>query len=145
MEYHLDRKIVLSEESEFKSLYKWFLRELDGKDKKLGRDQIPWRWSLYFTMSDIAFLSSLGVDRHSPPSDKSSLHQREFIKAKLVPNDARDSRLNSHTSYSMFGTNRIISDFELGIYPTDGEVEEKCTVWGGISYTADIDFRAFSP
>ena len=40
MEFDLERKIRLSEESEFKSLYQWSLQETDENDKQLGRDLI---------------------------------------------------------------------------------------------------------
>ena len=42
----------------------------------------------------------------------------------------------------MFGTDRTISDFGLLIMPLEGEdQQERCTVWGCVSYTTENDFR----
>ena len=140
MEYHLERKIILSEDSKFKNLYSWFLREVDSEGKE-QRDQIPWRWTLYFMLSDITFFSSLSADRYSTSGDNEErMHQRDFIVANLAPNDTHNV-LNSRTSYSMFGTRREISNLSLSIYKVGAEAEETCSAWGGVSYTTDIDFR----
>ncbi|MDE2411865.1 MAG: hypothetical protein KGM18_08855, partial [Sphingomonadales bacterium] len=49
-------------------------------------------------------------------------------------------------SYSMFGTDRTITDFGLHISAVaDGEEQDRCTVWGSPSYTIDIDFRDETP
>lgn len=140
MEHHLDRKVILSEKSEHKNLYQWFLRELGDEDKQVGRDQIPWPWTLWFTLSEITLFSSLEIDRFSKPDNegKSEPHQRDFIQAKLLPSGPGDY---ASTSYFMFGTNRRVSDFTVCIYQTGDEEEEKCEAWGSVSYTAEIDFQ----
>jgi hypothetical protein len=59
MDYHIDRKVVLSEESEFKNLYKWSLQELDENGKQIGRNLVPWSWSLNFTVTMAAGVSDM--------------------------------------------------------------------------------------
>ena len=53
MDNHLERKIRLSEEPEYKNLYSWSLQEFDGDGNKIGSDQVPWEWSLCFTASEL--------------------------------------------------------------------------------------------
>jgi hypothetical protein len=40
MDFHLNRKVVLSQESKYQSLYKWSLQEHDESGKQLGQDQL---------------------------------------------------------------------------------------------------------
>ena len=41
MEHHLDYKVMLGTEPEYKNLYKWFLSEKGENVSKHNRDQIP--------------------------------------------------------------------------------------------------------
>jgi len=41
----------------------------------------------------------------------------------------------------MFGTNRTITEFSLRIFKVNDDSEEQCSVWGGVSYTSEIDFH----
>jgi hypothetical protein len=140
MDLHLDRKIRLSEESEYKSLYTWFLFEI-GDGARNGYAQIPWEWSLYFTVSDIRLISTLSIGERFDTrknGDPPEINEREFIRAKLTPNNARDY---ASTSYSMFGTSRVIQEFELCVYQRDDDKPDDCSAWGSPSYTTDFDFR----
>lgn len=54
----------------------------------------------------------------------------QTIVAKLVPGQS-DLR---QTRYSMFGTGREISDFQLNILMLpEGEEQERCRAWGSVS------------
>ena len=53
MDHHVDRRVVLSEKSEFKNLYPWFLHEVDAQGANVGGDLIPWEWSFRFTVSEL--------------------------------------------------------------------------------------------
>lgn len=141
MEFHLDRRVVLSTESEFKSLYKWSLQELDADGKKVGRDQIPWAWSLDFAATELALQDDFNIERDYDSDDieKKAIREQRSITAKLSPS-GRHLAVRD-TVYSMFGANRTITDFFLAIYPIAGEEEqERCTAWGSVSYTAEVDF-----
>ena len=59
MEFHLDREIRLTEESEYKTLYPWALQEFDSDGDKVGSEQIPWEWNLVFSASELRYSSSL--------------------------------------------------------------------------------------
>jgi hypothetical protein len=143
LEYHLDRRVVLNRDSEFKNLYEWSLQELDAEGSKVGLDQIPWEWSLYFRAKELTLSDTLAIEQpksvSSDDNDRITVSERRFIKAKLSPESGR----SFHDSiYSMFGTNRTISSFELHIEPLQSEdQQERCMAWGCVSYTSEIDFR----
>lgn len=148
MKHHIDRRIILNKDSEFRSLYRWSLQELDADGKKVGSDQIPWDWDLYFTASELALIDTITIEpdyQHASEDEKMAVRERQFIRAKLRPGDPRDQGCYNQTSYSMFGTHRKISAFELYIEELrDSDEQERCTVWGNVSYTTDIDFRDIS-
>jgi hypothetical protein len=143
LENHTDRRIILSLDREFKSLYDWSLQELDAKGNKVGRDQIPWDWSLDFTASELVLRDTLAIEPDYEPeaqkAQETSVREQQSISAKLHPGDGGDYQL---TSYSMFGTDRTISSFELYIDKlSDGEEQEHCRAWGSVSYTYEDDLR----
>ncbi len=143
MQHHLDTKVILSVDSEHNSLYQWFLREVGDEASEYQRDQIPWRWSQYFTLSEINVHSSFQLgDHYATDVEKAAAQVKEhdFIRAKLLPYDVRDGHLCSYTRYSMFGTNRAIPEFELSITQVEDGESESCQAWGSVSYTAEIDF-----
>lgn len=143
MEYHTNRRIVLSTESEFKALYSWSLQELDVEGNKIGRDQIPWEWTLYFTATELALNDTLTIaDYRCEDDSQSGFRERQHIRAKLAPGDPWEGGRSRDPAYSMFGTDRTISVFELFIERLSGEEErERCTAWGSVSYTFENDFR----
>lgn len=143
MDFHIDRKVILNQESEYESLYNWSLQELDAEGNKIGRDQIPWDWTLYFTATELALLDhfEIGQDYESDDPEKKTVSEQQSIVAKLSPGDTRVDRPLLGTGYSMFGTDRNITDFSLNIRPiTEEEEQEKCMAWGCVSYTAEADF-----
>lgn len=142
MDYHIDRKVVFSTESEFKSLYDWSLHEVDAEGKKVARDQIPWRWDLSFTLSKLLLSDTLTIEPASRIDDTGAptVAKKQSIRATLLPKDPWQRGLYSETTYSMFGTDRPITDIRLTIVSLDDdEQEEHCTAWGGVSYTAEFD------
>lgn len=63
MDYNLENKILLSEDSEYKNLYSWSLQEFNKEGEKIGKDQIPWCWSLYFTASELRLCHSFEINK----------------------------------------------------------------------------------
>lgn len=141
MEHHVDRRIILSPESEYKNLYEWSLQEVDAEGKEIGRDQIPWEWTLYFKATELTLHDTLTIGSsypHASESDSNTVTAKQSISAKLHP-----FGMTWTPSYSMFGTDRTITDFSLSIIPSVVEDEqEQCLAWGVVSYSAEIDFRS---
>lgn len=147
LDYHLDYSVKLSTEIEHSSLYTWCIREFDEHGKQVGLDQIPWSWSLRFGITNLSYNYSVEHDDNRIPrlfdendtsQDKQlSIEEHELIYAVLKPVDSSAGSFFS-TSFSMFGTNRTIESFSLRVVPSE---EEYCSVYGGVSYTSEIDFR----
>lgn len=140
MEHYLDHKIILGTQPEHKNLYSWFLSEVGDKVGKYARDQIPWAWTQYFTPSEIKLVSRMkvegGYDR-----DSTKIEETEKIVARLTPGYIMDGQFHRDTAYSMFGTDRHITKFDLHISRATDEKEQGCSAWGCVSYTSEIDFR----
>lgn len=145
MEHHSNRRVVLSEDSEYKNLYKWSLQELDAEGAKIGRDQIPWHWRLVFTATELSYHDGLSIEPDYSSDDEEMpivTRNSRSISAKLRPGSPQKWHRNRQPSYSMFGTDRTITAFELFIEPlADGEEQDRCRVWGMVSHTMEIDFR----
>ena len=121
MDYQLDRKIYLTSDIEYKSLYSWCLQELDEEGVKIGHDQIPFAWGNRFVASNLRYsvqmrgeAESLNlVDYARSPLGKAkgkvsalkgtAVTQHEYINATLSSKD-------DESVYSMFGTERNIQD-----------------------------------
>ena len=147
MDYHLERKIRLCEDSENKSLYPWSLQEFNKKGEKVGNDQIPWRWSLYFTASELNHSRSIDFDKSNDSEgeeDNKPVEESEIISAILHPGRCNDGKwLENDTSYSMLGTDRRVKEFGLQIYKLEeGDDNERCNLWGCVSYTAETDLKS---
>lgn len=131
MDFHIDRRVVLSQDSEFENLYKWSLQELDAEGNKIGPNQIPWGWSLNFIATELALGDEIEIepDHNSENNGKMAVREKQSISAKLRPGNPWDHRRYMSTTYSMFGTDRTISDFGLEITPLEGEdQQEGCAV-----------------
>ena len=107
----------------------------------MGRDLVPWNWGLYFNASELILRDSITIEpdfrEGADPSEK-EVRKRRVIHGKLQPSRVRYDQ----TSYSMLGTDRTITDIQLVIDVWGGEdPQERCTAWGGVSYTFDADFR----
>lgn len=136
---HLEHKICLSETSEHTPLYSWSLQEFDKNKKKIGPDQIPWFWSLYFTANELDRSYSLKLNKSSEEKK-----EEEYIWAKMHSGICRDGEWKDAVSYSMFGTERETKDFKLRISKIDENEDKKdipkCHIWGCPSYTSEVDF-----
>jgi hypothetical protein len=148
LNFHLDGRVVLRTDPEYKNLYSWMLQEFDANGKQVGRDWVPWDCDLYFTASDLRVNDTIAIEpTHTfgmEPDGGKRVRQRHSISATLHPGDSRrpERRRRCEPSYSMFGTNREISDIGLHIETLgEGETEERCVALGSVSYTADFDFR----
>jgi hypothetical protein len=140
MEYHLDRRVVLSSEREHKSLYSWSIKEFDKSGRQIGRDQIPWDWSLSFNVIELnpscrLKISTEGDSEHFSRTSKVEISQ--YLYGKLLPSkEMREAGL-----YSLFGTQRKLE--QLGLFISkmaDGE-QERCHLLGSLSYTSEWDFE----
>jgi len=58
---HLDRRIIARAESKHQSLYKDHLAEVDAEGKQVGRDLIPWNWSLDFLAVETLTRTTLDI------------------------------------------------------------------------------------
>ena len=142
LDYHLDYRIRLTDEREHKSLYGWCFQEIDENGKKVGRDLIPWNWSLYFSADELTLREELDMEMNHLRKEgpEREIKSSESISAKLRSGFAHEERSNA--AYSMMGTKREIEDFRLWIHPVDeGKPEEFCAAWGSLSYTSEHDFR----
>jgi hypothetical protein len=142
VDYHLDRRVILSDDPQYKNLYEWSLQEVDDDGKQIGRDLIPWSWSLNFVAVELSLTDQLNIepDYQAPRENTKNAVKRTYrISGKMRPNGSGAIR---KTSYSMLGTSRLISDFYLGIEELpEGETEPKCSVQGGVAQTFELDFR----
>jgi hypothetical protein len=137
---HLERTLVLDNVSDFKNLYSWSVSEVGETSARTATNQIPWAWSLYFTLFEVQLISSISRDRYSAPGDEApNVVEKTHVLAKLRsghPNDASRA-----TEYSMFGTARKIEDLSLSIYPKSAAEIDDCRVFGGVS---DVPLRISS-
>jgi hypothetical protein len=137
VEYLLDNCVVLSTEREHKNLYSWSIKEFDENGKQIGGDQIPWAWSLRFEIIELIPTCTIqikGADADQAEAGNAELS--EYIYGKILPSEeSRQAGL-----YSMFGTQRMISEFALFIYKATND-ESRCNLWGSVSYTSDNDFE----
>lgn len=142
MNFHLDRRVILNTESSHESLYSWSLQELDDDGKQIGRDQVPWDWSLYFTATQLSLHDGIeyGRDYTSEESKNKVIRKKQYIQLALSPGGPADRIAARNTVYSMFGTDRTISDFSLRIHAASSEQHESCISTGCVSFTSEIDF-----
>ena len=155
MDYHLERTLRLHTEPEHKNLYKWAINEIDADGKVIGRDQIPWEYSLYFTATSCVLSDSIDIsqtikfkykitneDGTATEHEKGGTEirdQRQTIQIQLRPGDLRARYGHKEpATFKMFGTDRAIKNFQLDIFPlTDPAEQERCTAWGCPSYTSE--------
>lgn len=146
MEYHVDRRVILSTETEYKSLYAWSISEETSEGNPGAVKQIPWVWTLWFQATDVTLFDTLdrrlGLLFTESSDGTDPVRHRRSITAKLRPNRGRRASWEE-VRYSFFGTDRYISDIDLRIEELPaGEDKERCEVWGSVSYTSEgADFR----
>lgn len=140
----MERGLRLHTRPKHKNLYSWAINEIDDKGNRVGEDQIPWPWSLYFIATSAAFADSIDLKTRHGSQDATlsipEVTERQVISVQLRP---RDDHWMYRTKYSMFGTDRVIKSFELAIEPFANQSDqENCTSWGSVSYTSEVDFRS---
>ena len=146
MDFHLDYGLRLHTEPKYKNLYSWAINEVEADGSLIDRDQIPWRWTLYFSATSCTLTNRLEID---PPfslkgdSEKPPrITANETIHMTLQPGSRRTGGFLDSVKFSMFGTKREIRDFTLEVRPLGNPEEtEHCEAWGSVSYTAEHDFR----
>jgi hypothetical protein len=147
VDLHLEHGLRLHTTPEHKSLYSWAINEIDEQGQSVGRDQIPWPWTLRFTATSCILGDSIEINsRHEmdPTAPvKREITQGQVIRMELRPGIAReDGNFFRETTYRMFGTDRAIKAFQLDIHPlTDPAEQESCRAWDSASYTYETDFR----
>ena len=155
MDFHLERGLRLHTEPEHKSLYKWAINEIDADGKQIGRDQIPWEWSLYFTATSCELSDRIeitqplnfkfkvtmqdGTVTERESGGKETVDRRQAIHVQLRSGDSRAGYGHKEpATFKMFGTDRTIKNFQLDIFQlTDPAEQERCTAWGCPSYTSE--------
>lgn len=151
MDYHLDHEVRLNTASKSN----WALNEIDAEGKEIGLEQLPWEWTLYFTATSCVLSESFeisqpldfkfsvtkqdGTTTEQKSGGKETRARQRSIHVKLRPGDARREEDEwRQTTYSMFGTKRVIKDFQLNIYQLDDPAkDEGCSAWGCPSYTSE--------
>lgn len=146
MDFHLERGLRLHAESELKNLYSWAINEIDAEGQPVGGDQIPWVWTLRFTATSCVLGDGIEINKFNTGKNRPGLpeiRQSEVIRVQLRPGSLRDDKnCFRQTTFSMFGTDRAIKNFQLDIQPLDDPSEqEHCRAWGTVSYTSEADFR----
>jgi hypothetical protein len=144
LEYHIDNRVILSEDTKFKNLYQWCLQEHDDEGNEVGRNQIPWEWTLYFTATELIFEDRITIDSsvlqgEDKPTKPARMQQS--IRAKLRPGHPQEGEFDK-VRFSMLGTQRLIRVFELHILKLpDTELQERCEVLSSVSHSFELDFR----
>jgi hypothetical protein len=136
MEYHVDHAVWLHTNPEYKSLYPWAICEADGS--RVQRDQIPWPWTLHFSVTKCGLTDQIEIEE----TPSKYVTPRQTIGISLRPTSWRSGKYIHGASFSMFGTTRRIQNFSLQVTPLAKPDEtERCSAWGCVSYTSEIDFR----
>jgi hypothetical protein len=148
MDYHLDKKITFNGNPEHSSLNRWCLNEIDTSGAKIGRDLIPFHWSLFFIGSSLKLVSEVETDKQY--NDK---HERiptttfknsnaivGVFHSCLLRNGRFIKNIVDQVSFSMMGTDREIKEFLVCISESTNGNEE-CQIYGIPSYDSEVDFR----
>lgn len=157
---NLDRKVTLSQKNRNPRLGQWSLQECDDDGKQIGPEQVPWYWGMDFTAKDLVLREGLTFKVGPPPrwlatlrpdeldsgeEEKITTEESDSIKARLWPgywvNPICGTKYyRGGTSYSMFGTDRGIKSFKLGIFKREDETKpEYCFAVGGVGFTGESD------
>ena len=144
MDYHLDHRVRLSEESQQKIHYAWSLEEIDNEQNKIGGNLIPWDWRLYFESEDLksAFNLQSEQDFHKKERNVSDQKTDLAIIYENIHGTLRPKSIGHHvTSYSFLGTHRTIENFYLHIGKIGDDQKEECFLMGKVRHTFEWDFE----
>ena len=146
MKHQCDYAVRLITDTEYSSLYKWCLQEIDGEGKKVGSELIPWEDSLYFDLINLRHTYSLErddsdweiVERNLENAEQKqevfTVKSSNVIFAELTPQKDETST----PSYSMIGTKRKVQEISLRIMESE---TARCSSWGAVRHTFEFDFR----
>ena len=120
MEFHLEHGLRMVTQPEHKTLYRWAINELNAKGQPIGGDQIPWRWTLIFTATSCVVTDCVEVDTRfqldEAKEEQQEISRTQMISITLRPGTARgDNDWRRRTTFSMFGTDRLIKNFQLQV------------------------------
>lgn len=90
LDFHLDRKVALNQDSKHQSLYKWSLQEHDDDGKQLGPDQVPWEWSVEFTATEMLLSEDLKLEVKTPLFSRLEPDERENCEEEKFTTEERD-------------------------------------------------------
>ena len=141
----LEHKVIVKKEEELKTLYSWFISEIDDEGNEVSgfsSKSIPYHYSVGFQIKNIYYQTDIEIENEKNEysvetktkevGNAFKTNRGERIYGSLKIDEHYDTRL------SMFGTNRKIEDIALSIYRAE---EEYCSVWGIPEYSTEIDFR----
>lgn len=151
--------IRFEDEVKHKSLYPWALKEHDQDGKPMGRDQIPFKWSSWFSATSLKYVEDYVHDGRDSLSEgkEFNLDEVEVVKedtavsidcsrtiaASLAPgrHDIDNGQFTDATWYSFFGTDRTIKDIRLLIQETGEGKQDTCFLEGILSYIIRLDVK----
>jgi hypothetical protein len=143
MENDLEYKIEVRKEEEHKTLYEWYIAEIDDEGEEVGfltNKSIPFLWTNFFRFKNLNYASSLEFDRRDDLLNKSKLKdlpevtESQVITGNFFPYEIDDNQ----PKYSMFGTDRYIEEFKIFIQKSD---EPYCQLHGTPGFEYENDFR----
>jgi hypothetical protein len=139
MDSSLELATRVNLDSEHKSLYSWFIEEVQEDGEKLPSKWIPWNWSLYFRAKSLQRIAGVGRDGYS---ETPGIADKDFIKCSL---DSVDGEFRRPVSYSMLGTKRRVQVLTLQIHRlAEGDGEERCTAGGNVEWVYKEEFSSHS-
>lgn len=130
------------------SLYPWAFQEIGKKGKQIGRDKIPFDYTVRFTAINLRYIASEDSESERPSlfSDEERKLASEFVSIEsggTIVADLRSGYFNGEnyidegTSYSFLGCSRKVDKILLRII-TAPEGKEYCVVDGYPSYKHDF-------
>lgn len=135
MECLLERKVKINRDTKT-HFNEWCLNEFDENDKQVGFDFIPFKLDLSFTC--VSFQASTRVhinnltDKKSPQIIANLINQSEAYIDKIILGKFKSGSLSdkgdliNEDQFSIFGTARLINEFNVVIMQTSVESEETC-------------------
>jgi hypothetical protein len=141
MESNLDLKVSLNENPDRSTLGKWCLDEYDSNNKKVDGDYIPWAWSCYFRSDQLRVIRQLELNRYDENYvllDRPRSDYKVSVVGDLRSGRSDEDSFLDRVSYSMFGTSRKITKFNLYIgSASEQDGLQDCKVYGIPSYDSE--------
>ncbi len=141
MDYKLEKRIEVNYEPTNCPFNNWCLNEYDENNNKIGKDLVPYAFSVYFICSSLKVVRQTFLRTDSEDGDRKKVKQKAIVTGTIHSGFCRDGEtLTDVVSYSFFGTKRKIEKFNVSITEANDEQDEYCTLVGIPSYTTEIDF-----